>query len=357
MVAPIVGPFTTVLSMRNPSHGGVDLQRTQTRYRQKRPIDQPLPYDTRYAYARKRVGAPETTVSPFSADLATYVEWNSAHYNGLKIIAYDRLKGQISESAQLGVGLIETRKSVDMISKRATQLWTAARALRRLDFARVNQALNLRGDPPRKAVKKAKASDFGGAWLEYSFGWAPTVADIGNAIQVLQEPLKDVRIRAKAKGTGYTITDSWPPSYWGQGKKWTITDTALAYGVDVAITNPNLYLANKLGFVNPAQIVWELIPFSFVVDWFVNVEQFLGTGTDFLGLSQKNPYTTYFMRGKCLAQWGAGYAGSYSEFDVIRMWRGLGLSQPNLALRPWKIWGWQRALNASALLTLALKSF
>jgi hypothetical protein len=63
-------------------------------------------------------------------------------------------------------------------------------------------------------------------------------------------------------------------------------------GAEVHISNPNLYLANKLGFVNPAVIAWELVPFSFVVDWFVPVGNFLSQWTDFVGLSLQNGYTT-----------------------------------------------------------------
>lgn len=45
---------------------------------------------------------------------------------------------------------------------------------------------------------------------------------------------------------------------------------------------------NQLGMLNPASLVWELIPFSFVLDWFIPVGSMLGAltapaGLDFVG--------------------------------------------------------------------------
>jgi hypothetical protein len=63
-------------------------------------------------------------------------------------------------------------------------------------------------------------------------------------------------------------------------------------GAEIFVSNPNLYLANKLGFVNPGVIAWELVPFSFVIDWFVPVGNFLSQWTDFVGLTLQKAYTT-----------------------------------------------------------------
>ena len=58
------------------------------------------------------------------------------------------------------------------------------------------------------------------------------------------------------------------------------------------VSNPNLFLANQLGFVNAGVVAWDVVPFSFVLDWFVNVGQFLAAFTDFWGLTISNSQTS-----------------------------------------------------------------
>jgi len=52
----------------------------------------------------------------------------------------------------------------------------------------------------------------------------------------------------------------------------------------VECSNENLLLANRLGLINPATIAWELIPYSFLVDWFLPVGQFLENFTATAGM-------------------------------------------------------------------------
>ena len=89
----------------------------------------------------------------------------------------------------------------------------------------------------------------------------------------------------------------------------------------MVITNPNLLLANRLGLVNPLSVAWELVPFSFVVDWFSGVGNVLDGYTDLLGLSVVDTYSVRYLRGRvtgsyyerfnpgnrCECLWRAGY--------------------------------------------------
>jgi hypothetical protein len=51
------------------------------------------------------------------------------------------------------------------------------------------------------------------------------------------------------------------------------------------ISNETLANASSIGILNPLQIAWELVPYSFVVDWFMPVGSFLETLTDTAGLT------------------------------------------------------------------------
>jgi hypothetical protein len=274
----------------------------------------------------------------------------------LKIVAYDRLVGQIREMASLGATLAEAKQSYSMIERRGLQLLRFARAIRRFDIPEAMRSLDLSGQPPRRAKERVKARDEAGLILEFSFGWFPLVGDIFTAVEALNEPLKRVRVTGSASAKGSVLAANWPPTMWDAAPRWDYDLLKVKYGASVFVSNPHVGLLTQLGLVNPATIVWETIPFSFVVDWFVNVEQFLAQGTDFWGLTLQDAYTTKFAKGKCLRQWGSGYSGSYSLFDVARVSRVLGIDKPGIGLRQAKAWGWRRGLNAISLLALHLKS-
>lgn len=117
-------------------------------------------------------------------------------------------------------------------------------------------------------------------------GWAPLLGDIGHALNTLQKPPSlnqhfkvgvHVPLVERKDSTG----EPGDPSY--QTMSSAITGHIGAYG-KYRITNHNLLLANQLGFVNPALTAWQLLPFSFAVDWFANIGQVLGSLTDFVGI-------------------------------------------------------------------------
>lgn len=57
--------------------------------------------------------------------------------------------------------------------------------------------------------------------------------------------------------------------------------------LDFAHTSPSLSTAQQLGLTNPAQLAWELVPFSFVVDWFIPVGDFFAQLDATLGWSYR----------------------------------------------------------------------
>jgi hypothetical protein len=122
------------------------------------------------------------------------------------------------------------------------------------------------------------------------------------------------------------------------------------------VSNPNLYLASQLGFVNPAAIAWELVPFSFVVDWFVNVGEFLNNFTDLWGLTVTDPYTSILCTGvgQFSGLWNSdpGYSVTYTN---VYCSRSTSLSGAALRVRPWKGVSPVRAATAISLLVQQLR--
>lgn len=112
-----------------------------------------------------------------------------------------------------------------------------------------------------------------------------------------------------------------------------VTEYLVQTGGLFVMTNPNLALAQSLGILNPFVIAGELVPFSFVVGWFVNWAQVLNSWTDFWGWTVKNTYSTIVCRSV-----GERYhwdvvdnpLGTTMKYQSFAMFRGLGITMPKL---------------------------
>jgi hypothetical protein len=217
--------------------------------------------------------------------------------------------------------------------------------------------------------------------LEYHFGWSPLIGDIYTAIDILQNPIKDHHVRATAKDTLPTTYAS-PYSAgtnpaasggnataWEYYRRWDM-QKAFHMGCEVGVTNPNLHLANQMGLVNPAVFLVERIPFSFVADWFFNVNSVLSSFTDFYGLTLKNTWNSTVVKGSFNTRnwstsryWSGTAWVTYTVADqrcsnnFYHMIRSAGLVKPVFSARPWKPWGKARAATAAALVTQQLRGF
>lgn len=396
MTTPIYGPFTRNESLSKIYAGESaafnDYSNSRTRYKQKAPYSEPAPY-THYdglLTTRSRMSVAPYAWDPYAASLACHSSWRpNTLLNQLSMVAWDRLKSKLGETAELGAALATFNQSLGMITARTVQLLQFGSALKRGNLRKAWDLLDFRADSNRGiiqtrkqarlislsqvphsslerhrlrkgrdyqiAYEKPKARDVAGTWLEWSFGWSPMVGDIQNALEVLNSPLAPKPITGSASTTDY-LRKSVPSGPGSGGYTRIDKKVAVRYGADVEINNPNMHTLNQLGLINPATVIWELIPFSFVVDWFVNVEQSLSRWTDFYGCTLTRTYTTYHWQGTHTSLWGSWYPGRFSSFSFNCTERTLGFIPPTLGLRKLKLPGLKRAANAASLLAVHLKS-
>lgn len=368
MVAPIIGPIITEIGGSGPDNQ--PLYSFKRAYRQGRPYNLALEYESHVGKVHARVGNP-----PYGArrvgtpDVIDWVTWTD-----LENKSYDKLKNSMADRAALAVTLMEGRQALTMIASRSRQLMLAAKELKKFNLPQVVKTLKLSAAPKGVSAKKAFASN----WLEFSFGWSPLIMDIGACVDVLQKSLKEQYVRGSATSRR-SQTDLSPPyaiytptafnaaSVQIGYERLTFSKQVSAQGCRVAVSNPNLFLANQLGFVNPATVAWELVPFSFVVDWFINVEQFLSSGTDFLGLTVEAPWSTrhlvvsYEWYKYVKYRWWDGVPSPFDGYyytEVIDSLLSSGIhtarkdaiSTPSLQVLPLKLPGWRRALTGMSLL-------
>jgi len=77
------------------------------------------------------------------------------------------------------------------------------------------------------------------------------------------------------------------------GRQWNGTNNGSARTTLLAtIARDELVNLARWGLINPATVVWELVPFSFVVDWFAPVGNTLDALTSGVGLESNGGWTS-----------------------------------------------------------------
>lgn len=388
MVYPTTGPHYRVTTRYGSpnSVGSVPtiFQKVQYIYRQGKPYSVVLPYNVQVDSVLAHSG--NNPLDHASIPVSESPDQQLKAW--AKSAAYERFKDSVGESADLGVTLAEWRQSLDMIYMRAKHVADVLVAVKRGQFGKAAKGLfsGFTGDPRQFAGAKS-ASDYGRRfkkgtdkvadfWLETWFGWLPTISDIGAAVDVIQSPLP---YNLYAKGTGKaTKTRNYNPGdnyyapwdeTWVIRQSWTWNHVARhKYFARLRVVNPNLYLANQLGLLNPGVVLWNVAPWSFVADWFGNVSQFLSACTDFIGLEFYDAYEnskyeiieshSYSDRWR----YWTNDPGYWTAYDRIRAWskiqttftRSAGVTTPALHWKEFKL-PWQRTATSCALVSQLMR--
>lgn len=295
MVNPVTGPIVTEKVQNATNGNGVSYQtyfRRQTKYRQARPYTLVLPYLLEEIKVLSFVPeSPSDMESTSWAEPYDQVIFNAAHEK-----AYAQLAGSIAATASIGAALGERRQAISMLSRRAKQLSEVAFHLRKRQWSSAANALrvSLTNDAKTRIQAAKTVSDF---WLETWFGWKPLFSDISSAIEILQYR-NPPKVSIKGKGESRSSRSYLPPrTNMGLGgfqetRIFFHQSVKVWVGGKIRVVSPNLHLANQLGFVNAGLIAWELVPWSFAVDWLLNVSQVIGSFTTFAGLEFSGAYTS-----------------------------------------------------------------
>lgn len=205
------------------------------------------------------------------------------------------------DSFNLAVSLAEMKETVGLIGITAIRLANSYRFLRKgrvkdafrsLGISDEKKIHGLRGVPKdspsnwtagdhrryleNRVPKRDHMSQFAAStWLELQYGWTPLLLDVYGSAEYVAKLLHDssVDLIVKAAGKGSSTN-----TYLNANEQSTAVANAIVkHIVHLRVSDPLLRNAAALGLTNPLNVAWELIPFSFIADWFLPVGDMLNS--------------------------------------------------------------------------------
>jgi hypothetical protein len=215
------------------------------------------------------------------------------------------LQKLLNQQINLGVALGERAETFELIASTAKRIYRGFTAAKRMDPEGVLKGLII---PPRGKFTRSKFKwkDPADIWLEAQYGWKPLLQDVHGAITAIDNrnkagpPRVDVKAKSYEKSYNHVKHGKYST---GRPSFQVVEQQDLLVGCTVHLTyeedNPYLITAAQLGLVNPAEVVWELVPWSFAVDWFIPVGPWIQSTTAAIGWRFKGGSKTTISR-----RWG-----------------------------------------------------
>lgn len=233
-------------------------------------------------------------------------------------IARNRALGRLNDSdVDLGQTIGELGETGQLIANTTVNLLRALNALRK---GKMGDAAFYLGIAKVKGRKMKARKDLGGGniadvlsdrdstigvpggelhnrWLEFQYGWKPLLSDIYNMSNAVSSAFAQPEGLASVK-----VVEEQQRSLAGKSSsRYDVHGTAtvgVEIGLKYRVHDERLAALSALGLTNPLSLAWELLPLSFVFDWFVSVGNFLSGYGAHHGLTFVTGYETHFVHSK-----------------------------------------------------------
>jgi hypothetical protein len=203
-------------------------------------------------------------------------------------LLHEKLLKRLADT-KVSTGLLaaEAKKTAGTVNSACERLYSALTAFKRGRFKAVAEILSLKRGTAHKN------------WLEYKYGWMPILMDVKGTAEFFAQQIEfggrpPVQKISVSHDIERSYLDEMPVQKWGGSASdtyintksfvWTQHRTLAAW---IVVTSQSLTAAQQAGLTNPALVAWELVPYSFVFDWFVSVGGYLEALTATQGLEIK----------------------------------------------------------------------
>lgn len=266
----------------------------------------------------------------------------------------------------LGVAFATRNQTARLLTDTSRRVANALSALKRGNFKQASSILALNNPRRRSSKGKSLSDSLTSDWLSLQYGWMPLLNDLYGASDTLyKQSQKPFRTKVTASETARWQINTSPGTFWGvainRREKGQYTRK---YVYVFSYSHEGLSSLSQMGVTNPASVAWEILPWSFVIDWFIPIGNFLDSLDATLGLTfEKGCYTTFEKTSVSASANGAvreqgGYTSlnfSANRTEVLCTRVPLG-SFPASSFPSFSPgFSWRRAANALALTFQRLK--
>ncbi len=195
-------------------------------------------------------------------------------------IAQDMAKARFVSNARSAMSPTQALTTLGELRETIQTILHPAQALRR-GLGDYLSTLQKKGRSLKRSSKRKKRAVVAETWLEYALGWRPLLLDIDNNAKALAQFVSGIHPLANVRGRGRHDVVFQDETATGSIAGCTVQYRTVEresyrsefYGkIDLSV-DPVPTLASAFG-LRPHDVipsVWELIPYSFVVDYFTNI--------------------------------------------------------------------------------------
>nr|UJQ84893.1 MAG: hypothetical protein 1 [Leviviridae sp.] len=186
------------------------------------------------------------------------------------------------QAVNLATNLVERKQTEELVGdtiniiRRSIQLFKDKKPA---SWNRLKQAFK-----KHPLLSEKRAGQVPDEWLKLQYGWNPLMSDVQGAFSKIERREADGladRVTVK-KLVRYSALTS-PTLSTGIGGTSLLLRRDSKYlghiSLTYRLTNFPLAQFSSLGLVNPAYLIWEELPFSFVIDWFAPIGNVLNSWT------------------------------------------------------------------------------
>jgi hypothetical protein len=216
----------------------------------------------------------------------------------------NKLRGKIKDQkANLVQFHVERKQLFNMVAATVDRVTKCVTALKKGHYHAAARALGVsvshrKERKYRRSFARDQSKAVSNGWLELRYGWLPLVDDVhGTAELLAQKVSREIKTKSTAVVKETRTVKSSSTDY--AGRKTDITGTityAVRYGVYYSSASEAVHTLAQMGITNPALIAWELTPWSFVVDWFLPIGNWLSSFDATIDSWFEKGYTTVFER-------------------------------------------------------------
>lgn len=203
--------------------------------------------------------------------------------------------------------------------------------------------------------------------LEVQYGWRPLLQDIYGAHEAISKRnFSEITLtKSSSVSISDTLVEKLPSAgTYGFGTRTSTVTSVRRMKINYALSLPEIHSLSQVGVSNPALVMWELTPWSFVIDWFLPIGNYLSSldatlGLRFISGSTSNRYTKKTVARITWNYLGAakitGYAEAVNQGDGYSRYVMADFPSTSLPTLKSPV-SLEHALNAISLLSMHRKS-